>query len=75
MQLAERLRILISETNSPTGSPITISIGLAHWPLHAREHSTVLKLADEALYKAKRNGHNRVELCDPIASDADSKRA
>ena len=68
VQLAERLRILISETNSPTGSPITISIGLAHWPIHAREHSTVLKLADEALYRAKRNGRNRVEISDPAAT-------
>ncbi|GHC51033.1 cell signaling regulator [Alcaligenes pakistanensis] len=75
LQLAERLRILISETNSPAGSPITISIGLAHWPVHAREHSTVLKLADAALYKAKRNGRNRVELCDPIISDEDVKTA
>lgn len=75
LQLAERLRILISETNSPTGSPITISIGLAHWPVHARDHSTVLKLADAALYKAKRNGRNRVELCDPIVSDSDVKSA
>lgn len=62
VQLAERLRILISKTNSPTGSPITISIGVANWPIHAREHSTVLKLADEALYTAKRNGRNRVEI-------------
>ncbi len=75
LQLAERLRILISETDSPAGSPITISIGLAHWPIHAREHRTVLKLADEALYKAKRNGRNRVELCDSIVSNDDVKTA
>ncbi|AYR22189.1 sensor domain-containing diguanylate cyclase [Alcaligenes faecalis] len=65
VQLAERLRILISKTNSPTGSPITISIGVAHWPIHAREQSTVLKLADKALYTAKRNGRNRVEISPP----------
>lgn len=60
--LAERLRNLVAHTASPTGENITISIGVAHWPMHATEHAEVLKQADQALYDAKRNGRNRVEI-------------
>lgn len=61
-QLAERLRNLLCNTLSPTGTSITISIGVAHWPAHAPDQAEVLKLADQALYSAKRNGRNRVEI-------------
>ncbi|MGV6474755.1 sensor domain-containing diguanylate cyclase [Azotobacter vinelandii] len=59
-QVAERLRGLISHTQTPTGSFVTISTGVAHWPGSASSVPAVLKLADEALYRAKRNGRNRV---------------
>ncbi|MFD2407060.1 GGDEF domain-containing protein [Azorhizophilus paspali] len=59
-QVAERLRGLISHTQAPTGAFVTISAGVAHWPGSASSVPTVLKLADEALYRAKRNGRNRV---------------
>lgn len=59
-QVAERLRGLISHTQSPTGSFVTISAGVAHWPGSATSVPAVLKLADEALYRAKRDGRNRI---------------
>ncbi|MNF14040.1 putative diguanylate cyclase YdaM [compost metagenome] len=40
--------------------PITISLGVAHWDLQQGEPETALKKADEALYKAKQDGRNRV---------------
>ena len=61
-QLAERLRNLVSRTESPIGQNITISIGVAHWPVHASDQAKVLRMADQALYDAKRNGRNRVEI-------------
>ena len=44
---------------------ITVSIGLAMFPLHAREGEELKRLADAALYRAKANGRNRVEIATP----------
>src|SRR3546814_72289 len=41
---------------------ITVSIGIAMFPLHARDSDELKRLADAALYRAKRNGRNRVEV-------------
>ncbi|MBN2620581.1 diguanylate cyclase [candidate division WOR-3 bacterium] len=40
---------------------LTVSIGLATYPLHAEGADTLLKGADTALYRAKQKGKNRVE--------------
>jgi diguanylate cyclase (GGDEF)-like protein len=39
---------------------ITLSIGLCAYPLGALEQRQIIHLADEALYKAKQTGRNRV---------------
>ncbi|TBW10372.1 GGDEF domain-containing protein [Azotobacter chroococcum] len=62
MQVAERLRGLISHARSPTGSFVTVSAGVAHWPGSAASVAAVLRLADEALYRAKRGGRNRAVM-------------
>lgn len=41
---------------------ITISIGIAESPTHATNAEELLRLADEALYKAKTSGRNRIEM-------------
>lgn len=41
---------------------ITVSIGLAVFPEHGRTGATLIKAADEALYRAKENGRNRIEV-------------
>jgi len=46
----------------PLGRPVTVSIGIAGVPEHGREASAVLRVADIALYAAKRAGRNRVEI-------------
>ena len=44
-----------------TRVPLTISLGLA-WTANVHEHAgTVLQAADDALYRAKAQGRNRVE--------------
>jgi diguanylate cyclase (GGDEF)-like protein/PAS domain S-box-containing protein len=39
--------------------PITLSIGIAHYPRQGEERDRLLKLADMAMYQAKRGGKNR----------------
>ena len=41
---------------------ITVSIGVATSPEHGDSSENLLKSADKALYKAKKNGRNRVEI-------------
>lgn len=42
--------------------PITVSIGLAVHPLHAGSPELLKRQADEALYRAKHGGRDRVEI-------------
>jgi len=44
----------------------TVSIGIATYPLHASERETLLRLADEAMYAAKRKTRNAVHLATGI---------
>jgi GAF domain-containing protein len=41
--------------------PVTCSFGVAAFPEHAPDSETLLRSADQALYRAKANGRNRVE--------------
>jgi hypothetical protein len=46
---------------------VTISIGVSGFPDHASTLDRLERLADAALYLAKRLGRNRVELAEPMA--------
>jgi diguanylate cyclase (GGDEF)-like protein len=45
----------------PLGT-ITASFGVAAFPLHGATPAEVLQAADEALFRAKKAGRNRVEI-------------
>lgn len=59
--LAERLRIAISEKVSAGNEPVTVSIGVML--LHQKDTiESAYSLVDEALYQSKRDGKNRVTV-------------
>ena len=41
---------------------VTVSIGISLFPSHGTKPDELIRCADEALYKAKRNGRNRIEV-------------
>jgi diguanylate cyclase (GGDEF)-like protein len=66
VETAERIRQQISSKlfKAPTGEDvhITMSFGIAVYRQHARQIDELIKRADKALYRAKDNGRNRVEV-------------
>lgn len=55
--LAERIREKIANTPSPTGEPITISLGITSVQ-NGDTIPQIIKRADKALYQSKNNGRN-----------------
>ena len=59
-RLAERIGFSIAQYNFANIGTVTLSLGISQYIKGDTEH-TLLKRADEALYKAKMNGGNRIE--------------
>ena len=64
---AERLRRLVEAKtyyNDKTGEQlkVTISIGVAQYPIHHTDKAKLIEKADQALYEAKESGRNRVKI-------------
>jgi diguanylate cyclase (GGDEF)-like protein len=62
---AERLRLNVESDSLDTSEgviPVTISLGVASCKEQGRDAATLVKAADEALYRAKERGRNRVEV-------------
>jgi len=70
LEAAERIRQHMAETDGPTGGKVTLSIGAAHYPGFASNAEQLFRVADEALYRAKHQGRNRVEVAHAIISQA-----
>lgn len=66
-EIANRLRMLTEAevTAGPIEAGLTISIGVAVWNGGQDGMHDLLRRADEALYLAKKNGRNRVEMSAP----------
>jgi len=62
--VAETLRAAVE--SSPLG--ITASVGVAATrPEHGQSFEALIEAADQALYRAKQNGRNRVEAAEPLS--------
>ncbi len=59
---AERLKSSIEESSLKDVEKITASIGVATFLRHTEMLGELLELADQAMYRAKKNGRNRVEV-------------
>lgn len=57
----ERLSVVL---NGQQLGKITASFGVAVYPLHGDGQLDVLRAADQALYRAKASGRNRVEVAE-----------
>ena len=82
MEVAERIRERTETTIVPLGpgttGRITVSVGVAVAPDDGLDRTQVLKVADDALYRAKLAGRNRVvsrATKTDAAPPADSKPA
>jgi diguanylate cyclase (GGDEF)-like protein len=64
-QVAERLRAAVE--SAPLPVPITASFGVALAPAQGDDIDALLKAADDALYRSKADGRNRVTVSDRIA--------
>ncbi|MET0102994.1 MAG: sensor domain-containing diguanylate cyclase [Sedimenticola sp.] len=64
VELAERLRTRIADERFTTveNEPlnITVSLGVATYPDNASQQKELMRAADDAMYKAKESGRNRV---------------
>jgi diguanylate cyclase (GGDEF)-like protein len=63
--VCERIRSFIMEDSirTPAGSiQVTVSIGIAEWSERLQSAGKLVSAADQALYHAKGNGRNRVEV-------------
>jgi len=71
LEIAERVRVAVAEISLPGSDvSVTASVGVAVFPDHASTPDRLERLADAALYLAKRQGRNRVELADPSPAAA-----
>jgi diguanylate cyclase (GGDEF)-like protein len=66
--LAERIAQALHRTDlvPHVDTQVSASIGVALFPEHGRDMSTLLKNADAAMYQAKRDGRNQFSFFNPI---------
>lgn len=64
---AERLRRAVREEPQDEVGVVTVSLGVAACPAHARSERELFSAGDAALYRAKGEGRDRTALADAFA--------
>ena len=72
--VADKILSAVARPLEADGAEITVSssIGIAIYPLHGTDNHSLIKVADEAMYHAKRTGKNRYHLKKGIPSFSNS---
>lgn len=65
---AERIRVAAYAASDSGSVERSVSLGVATFPLSARDADALFKAADDALYRAKRAGKDRVAVATPPAA-------
>ncbi|WP_062208969.1 GGDEF domain-containing protein [Aureimonas sp. AU12] len=76
--IAEALRLAVRDLTVEAGGvriPLTVSIGLASAGEALRSRDDLVRLADKALYGAKRSGRDRVETIEGLRADEAAREA
>ena len=60
--IAEQFRLKIASMQTPTGKPITVSVGITALKENDDTPKTIIERADKALYQSKQGGENRVTV-------------
>ena len=68
-ETAERIRARVA-AEALAGGTITLSVGIAAFPAHGDSPESMIAAADRALYRAKREGRNRVAHASVAAKSA-----
>ncbi len=63
--IAERIRQAAYAVSDAAGVERSVSVGVAAFPVHAKDPRSLFQAADDALYRAKRQGKNKVEVAQP----------
>jgi diguanylate cyclase (GGDEF)-like protein/putative nucleotidyltransferase with HDIG domain len=67
--LAERLRSEVERIFAEPPGPLTMSLGIATFPLHGQSADSLTRAAGQALHAAKRLGHNRAVISSAEVQD------
>jgi diguanylate cyclase (GGDEF)-like protein len=70
--IAERLRYAVAALENPTTSTITISLGIASFPLDGSKPIQLVTSADQALYLSKQQGRNQTTLFTSARHDVEA---
>jgi diguanylate cyclase (GGDEF)-like protein len=65
--LRQTIRSITIEYHGQLLPPLTISAGIAAYPLHAIDRDALINIADQALYSSKEGGRNRVTIASDTA--------
>jgi diguanylate cyclase (GGDEF)-like protein/PAS domain S-box-containing protein len=74
-QLRNDLRRMVVREEGQTIGNVTVSMGIAYYPVHGQTNHSLLQAADQALYRAKETGRDRIVVVSdepPDASETDA---